>query len=74
MISNSEKSQIKILLQSPQWKVAERVAGELCDKISYNSKLRPTEWETLQTLLIQEGQVQGIKLFVKELYNEAQNS
>ena len=71
MINQNEKSQIKALLQSPQWKTVEQVANELCDKVAYDSKVRDTEWDTLKTTLIDEGQVRGIKRLIQELYNLA---
>ena len=74
MITQLQKGQVRQILQDPRWQVTEQIANELCDKISYESKVRDTEWETLKCTLVDEGQVQGIKRFIKELYNQAQDS
>lgn len=73
-MSERERQEIKALLQAPQWKAAEGIAQQLCDKIAYQSKMRNTEWDTISATLLDEGKVQGIKDFIKELYNAAQNA
>ncbi len=70
-LNNNERSQIRNLLQMPQWGAIEHVKNELCDKIKYDSKLRDTEWETLKTTVFDEGQVEGINRFINELFNQA---
>lgn len=72
MISNQERSQIKALLQSPVWASVQHVADEYCAKIKEDSPLRESEWETLKSLLTQEGKIEGIKSFIGELFNFAQ--
>lgn len=72
MISKPEQQQIRTMIQSPQWGAVEHVANELCDSLSYEPKTRETEWETLKATLMLEGQVRGIKRFIQELYNNAQ--
>ena len=72
MITQGEKSQIKMILQNPQWQTIERMAGLFCDKVSYESVVRETQWDTLKTSLLNEGRVRGIKDFLKELYNQCQ--
>lgn len=73
MITKTERQQIKHILVSPQWQTIERLATLFTDKIMYESVLRDNEWETIKTALMNEGQVQGIKRFIQELYKEAQN-
>ena len=72
MISQTEKTQIRQALQTPQWRTVEAIANEICDKIAMDSVIRPTQWETLKTALLNEGQIQGIKRLVQELYQLAQ--
>ena len=67
MISNAQQSQLKVLLQSPQWGAAAGIAEELCAKIAADPKARETEWETLKKVLDDEGQIKGIRRFIKEL-------
>ena len=73
-LTNQERIQIRQLLQSPQWATAERVANEMCDDVTKDTKLRDTEWETLKTTVYDEGQVNGIKRLIKELYDIAQST
>lgn len=72
MITQSERDQIRQMLSEGRWRTAERIANDICDKIAYQSKVRDTEWDTLKTTLIDEGKIIGIKDFIKELYNQAQ--
>lgn len=71
-MTKSEQSQIKTLLQSPQWRTVELLVNAFCDKISYDSVVRESEWDTIKTALINEGKVRGIKEFIQEMYNQAQ--
>ena len=73
MITKGEQQQIKSLLQTPQWQVAEMIANKFRDKLAYDSPVRETEWDTIKTTLIKEGQIQGIKIFIEELYKIALN-
>lgn len=73
MITEGEKTQIRQLLQQPQWQTAERVAEEFCQKVLERNSVRETEWETLRELLTREGIVIGVRKFIKELYTIAQS-
>ena len=73
MISQTEKSQIRQILSSPQWQTVELLANTLMAKIREDTPIRDTEWDTLKAVLAQEGKVQGIKEFIQELYKQAQN-
>jgi hypothetical protein len=73
MLTQQEKSQIRGILQSPQWKTIERLADLVCTNIKNDSPLRDTQWETLRVLLSQEGQIQGIRTFIREAYNQCQD-
>lgn len=72
MLTDPQRSQIKSLLQSSQWPAAQDLANEICDRLSSNSKVRDSEWETLKTALVEEGMVRGIRNFIDELYKQAQ--
>jgi len=70
-MTKGERDQIKLILQDSKWQTVERLANVLCDKISYDSVVRSSEWDTISTALTNEGQVRGIKRFIQELYAEA---
>ena len=70
-MTKPEQQHIKALLQSPQWQVAEKIANELCDKIAYEPKAREDQWSTIYAVLGMEGEIRGIKRFIKELYETA---
>lgn len=74
MISNTEKSQIKQLLQDPKWQTVERFVEVVIEHIKENSPLRETNDETLREFLIQEGQIRGIRTFINKLYEIAQDT
>lgn len=71
MLSRPEKTQLKQALQSPQWATVEKFADAMCAKIKDSSPVRESEWESIKAMLTQEGQIQGIRTFIKELYNQA---
>jgi len=73
MIDNNQRAQLLQVLQSPSWNVIEVMRKDLCDTIQYESKLQPTEWDTLRKVAYDEGQVAGINGFIKKLFNEARN-
>lgn len=73
MLSKPERSQIKQLIQNPAWRTVENVAEQLISTLRGNSVVRETEWETLKAALIGEGEEQGIRRFIQDLYNNAQN-
>ena len=70
-MTDQEKSAIKNILQSPQWKFVEAVAERIIQNIRNESNLRDSEWETAKATALEEGQVNGIKRFIKELYENA---
>lgn len=71
MITEQDKSAIRYLLQSQQWKAVERIVELLVNKIMEGSAIRETEWETIKEFMMREGQVQGIRRLIKELYVQA---
>lgn len=70
MITDKEKSQIRAVLLSPQWKTVERVAEIIISEIKEDSNIRHSEYETLKTVFLNEGKRDGIQNFIKRLYNE----
>ena len=72
-LTTGERIQVRQTLQSPQWQTVERVANLICDEIAYDRKLGETQWKTLQKTVHDQGQIDGIKRLIKELYNLAQS-
>ena len=72
MISIQEKTILRILLQSPQFRIVENVAKEIVENIRNHSNLKDTEWETAKSVAMEEGQIQGINQLLQELYRLAQ--
>lgn len=71
-LTQLEKSQIRGLVQSPQWKTVERVAKEFMDSVAFANKVRESEWETLKSVLEDEGQLKGVSRLLQELNKIAQ--
>ena len=71
-MNTAQRNQIRQLLQDPKWQTVEQLADEICLSIQTESAVRETEWLSLKQMLTQEGQVQGIKRLIKELYMHAQ--
>ena len=74
ILTQGEKQQIKSILQDPKWQTIEHLVVLFCDKISYDSVVRETEWDTLKTAIGNEAKIQGIKSFIQELYVQAEQS
>ena len=72
MLSGIEKQQLLYLLQDPKWKTVEQFSEYLCKEIKDGILIGSSEWETLKDLLLREGQIQGIKRFINELYKQVQ--
>lgn len=72
MLTELEQSQIRQLVQSPQWTTVERAADLLIKMIQDNSPIRDTTDDTLKELYLQEGQIRGIRNFLQKLLNESQ--
>ena len=74
MITDSEKSILRNLIQSPPFRVVENIANELIEHIKDQSNLKDTEWETAKSVALEEGQIQGIRQLIQEIYRLAQNA
>lgn len=71
MRSEQERSQLRSIVQSPQWKTVIAVAEELCVNVKTEQIPYDTEWETLRETLINEGQSRGIKRLLQSVEREA---
>jgi hypothetical protein len=69
MLDNREKSQLKLLLQTPQWSAFERLAALLCDKLRLDDPVRDTEWETIKATLSNHGQIRGIQYLLQQVWD-----
>ena len=72
MLTKNERGQIRQLVQAPQWPTLERVAELKIASIVNEETVKDTEWETLQSVLMKEGRIKGIKELIKELINLSQ--
>jgi hypothetical protein len=69
-LDDKQKSALKMLLQSPEWKIVESIKDEYLKQITMDSSIRDTTDETLKETYLKEGRVQGIKQFIQELFNQ----
>ncbi len=67
-MTEHEKSFIRSLVRSPQWDIIEGLAKEIVDRINSENLIRDTEWDTIKATLQKEGQVEGIKRLLQEVY------
>ena len=69
-LTDLQKSQLRNLLGSPQWRIVAYIAEELIKNIQKNSSIADTEWETLRTTVDKEGKVKGIREFFQEVMKQ----
>lgn len=74
MLTNPEQKQIRQLLQTPQWAVAEQLANKMVDKFKDEQIVHSTEWETLRASILREGKIEGVRALVQEIYRQAQEA
>jgi len=72
MLSPQQKSSLKMFLQSPQWQTIQFLADEYIKRVNARSILQDSEWETLKQTCLKEGEVQGIRNFIQELFINVQ--
>ena len=72
MITELEKSQIKQLIFSPQWKAIERIMEMMIKQINDDSPLRDTTDETLKEVYLREGKTRGLRDFIQRLLDLSQ--
>ena len=73
MLNDLEKSQVRGLIYSPQWKTIEKVAEMVVQKFRGENTLKETEWETLRDTVLKEGKAQGVEQFFQELINQTKD-
>ncbi len=73
MLAKSQKQQLRQLMQSPQWPAFNQLVEEMCAKIESTSNLQDTEWETLKSVVLNEGRVRGIRELIQETFTQAQD-
>lgn len=72
-LTDAEKSQIRGIIFSPQWKTIERVAELVIQEFRGENTIRETEWETLKNTILKEGRAQGVEQFFQELLKQTQD-
>ena len=60
-------NKVKALIRDPKWPAVADMVEHYCVEISNNSPVRDSEYETLKTLFIQEGKIQGVREFYQRL-------
>lgn len=68
MISKSEATQLKQLMQSPQWGALENLINSLRDKAKSNKAAADTEWDTIKNVLVNEGRERAYAELIQEMY------
>ena len=68
MLSPQQKSALKNLVNSPQWQIVTYIAEEYIKRVNERSTLQGSDWETLKATCLKEGEVQGIRQFVQEIF------
>ena len=66
-LTDLEKSQVRGLVFSPQWKTIEKVAEFVIQNFRGENTLKDTEWETLRDTIMKEGRASGVEQFFQEL-------
>jgi hypothetical protein len=68
-LSENQKSALRGLLQSPQWRIVLSLADEYIKRVAERPGLLDTEWESIKQMCLKEGEVQGIRNFLQEVFN-----
>ncbi len=69
MLTLEQKSSLKNLVNSPQWQIVVFLAEEYIKHVQERSTLQESDWETLKQTCLKEGEVQGIRNFIQEIFN-----
>lgn len=73
MISVRDQQGLRRLLQSPDWKVVERVIADKITAIQSDERVRDSEWETLKNTVAADYQVRALKDLLQAIYDLASN-
>lgn len=69
-LQDKQKSALKMLLQSPEWKIVEAIQEEYLRTKALDSSIRETTDETLKETYLKEGRIEGVKQFIQELFQQ----
>lgn len=73
-LDKSEKSQLKQLMQMPQWKALDKLIQELIHKARDGKVAGESEWDTIRNTLTNEGRERGLTELIQELYAQIQSN
>lgn len=68
MLTPQQRSSLKTLVRSPQWEIVTYIAEEYIKRVNERSTLQNSDWETLKATCLKEGEVQGIRQFMQEIF------
>lgn len=74
MITELERSQIRGLIYSPQWRAIEMVAEMVINRFRSENTIKESEWETLKETILKEGRASGVEQFFQELIKQAEDA
>lgn len=69
MMTPEQKSSLKNLVNSPQWQIVTYLAEEYIKRIQNQPVVMDSEWETAKQTIGKEKQVEGIRGFMGEIFN-----
>lgn len=73
-LSKPEKSQLKQLIQTPQFAALDHLIKEMIEKYQDEIGARETEWDTIKITLMNEGRIRGLTELMKEIYLQIQSN
>lgn len=71
MLLKTDKQALKHLISSDMGAVLRNLMELYCQKINNEPLNTGSEWETVKSSLLREGQIQGIRKLYQEMVNEA---
>lgn len=73
-LAKTEKTQLRQLMQSPQWGALDHLIRDLIDKAKNGKQAGDTEWDTIRNTLVNEGRERGLTELIQELYAQIQSN
>lgn len=74
MITKQEKSAIRQMLQTANWRIAQEVADEMIKGWQNQSKKRDDVYKTAEAVWEDEGKCAGVRSFIQELFKQANDA
>ena len=74
MISEKEKVILKNLSVSSEWQVVEKLAKDMLDDIQFRPKIKDNEWDTLRSIIGDEGETMGIRSLIQSVHKMAKDA